>query len=123
MGSEQLNSEFRHVQEHLAHAIDRVDAMRDRVAGALSNHHTVLAKRTNDIVRVLTVFACPGAALNAHLGCLWDERAGLASRRSDVELLGDPRRYGVHGGRAAVVLSDPRLVLRSRPGSDPAAAA
>ena len=55
--SEHLSGEFRHVQEHLAHAVDTVDGMRDRLAGAVSNYHATLAKRTNDIVRVLTVFA------------------------------------------------------------------
>ena len=49
--------EFRHVEEHLAHALDRAEAMGERLAGVLHNYHACLAERTNQIVRVLTVFA------------------------------------------------------------------
>ena len=55
--SESLSTEVRHIQEHLAHSVDRVEALRERVTGALGNYQTTLAKRTNDIVRVLTVSA------------------------------------------------------------------
>jgi magnesium transporter len=55
--SENLGREFRHVQEHLAHTLDRVEGLRERLSGVLLNYHSTLTKRTNDIVRVLTVFA------------------------------------------------------------------
>jgi magnesium transporter len=55
--SSNLGSEFDHVAEHLEHAMERIDGMRERIAGALQNYHAMLTKRTNEIVRVLTVFA------------------------------------------------------------------
>lgn len=55
--SENLGAEFRHIEEHLAHTLDRVEGLRERLSGALNNYHSTLTKRTNEIVRVLTVFA------------------------------------------------------------------
>ena len=55
--SSDLSEQFLHVSDHLTHALDRGEALRDRLSGALLNYHSTLAKRTNDIMRVLTVFA------------------------------------------------------------------
>ena len=55
--SANLGTEFRHVEEHLTHTLDRIEGMRERLSGALHNYHSTLTKRTNDIVRVLTVVA------------------------------------------------------------------
>lgn len=55
--SRDLSEEFVHVRDHLTHALDRTEALRDRLNGALHNYHSALAKRTNDIMRVLTIFA------------------------------------------------------------------
>lgn len=55
--SSDLSAEFVHVRDHLTHALDRSEALRDRLNGALHNYHSALAKRTNDIMRVLTIFA------------------------------------------------------------------
>jgi magnesium transporter len=55
--SSELRVQYLHVSEHLMHALDRNEVLRDRLTGALHNYHSTLAKRTNDIMRVLTVFA------------------------------------------------------------------
>jgi magnesium transporter len=55
--SENLGTEFRHVEEHLAHTLDRIECLRERLSGTLHNYHSTLTKKTNDIVRVLTIFA------------------------------------------------------------------
>ena len=50
-----LSSSFRRVVDHLAHALDRIDGLRDRLNAAVQNYNSAIAKRTNDIMRTLTV--------------------------------------------------------------------
>ena len=52
-----LAMEFRHVEEHLAHALDLLEVLRERLTGVLNNYHSTLTMHTNKIFRVLTVFA------------------------------------------------------------------
>jgi magnesium transporter len=54
--SEGLSHRFRSVRSHLLHAHDRVVGLHERLAAAVQNYHATLAKRTNDVVRTLTVF-------------------------------------------------------------------
>lgn len=53
--SEDLSRQFRLVRSHLTHAIERAEAMLDRVAAAMQNYNALIAKRTNEIVQTLTV--------------------------------------------------------------------
>ena len=55
--SENLSPEFRHVEEHLAHTLDLVETLRERLSATMHNYHSTLTKKTNDIIRVLTIFA------------------------------------------------------------------
>jgi magnesium transporter len=50
-----LSSSFRRVVDHLSHALDRIDGLRDRLNAAVQNYNSAIAKRTNDIMRTLTV--------------------------------------------------------------------
>jgi magnesium transporter len=50
-----LSNSFRRVVDHLAHALDRIDGLRDRLNASVQNYNSAIAKRTNDIMRTLTV--------------------------------------------------------------------
>ncbi len=48
---------FRDVYDHVVRALDFVDTYRDIVTGVLDVHLSATANRTNDIMKVLTIFA------------------------------------------------------------------
>ncbi|MCB9852433.1 MAG: magnesium transporter CorA family protein [Phycisphaerales bacterium] len=48
---------FSHVRQHLMIVVEFTDKLRDRLHGVRDNYSFVLAHRTNEIMRVLTVFA------------------------------------------------------------------
>lgn len=48
---------FGHVRQHLMIVVEFTDKLRDRLHGVRDNYSFVLAHRTNEIMRVLTVFA------------------------------------------------------------------
>jgi len=52
-----LELRFSHVRDHLARAIELIDAMRERLGMVRDNFHTALADRTNEIMKTLTLFA------------------------------------------------------------------
>ncbi|TWT46632.1 magnesium transporter CorA family protein [Botrimarina hoheduenensis] len=53
--STDLGQQFRVVRSHLTHAVERCEGMLDRLNAALQNYNSSVAKRTNDVVRTLTV--------------------------------------------------------------------
>lgn len=55
--SESLESRFRHVRDHLRTVIDQVEGQRELLHAIRDNYHTVVANRTNDVMKVLTIMA------------------------------------------------------------------
>jgi magnesium transporter len=55
--SKLLSFHFSHVRQHLMIVVEFTDKLRDRLHGVRDNYSFVLAHRTNEIMRVLTVFA------------------------------------------------------------------
>ncbi|MCA9256327.1 MAG: magnesium transporter CorA family protein [Phycisphaerales bacterium] len=55
--SKSLSFHFNHVRQHLMIVVEFTDKLRDRLHGVRDNYSFVLAHRTNEIMRVLTVFA------------------------------------------------------------------
>jgi magnesium transporter len=52
-----LSQEFAHVCDHLSQVIDTVDNLREAVVSIRDNYHAALTRRTNEIVKALTVYA------------------------------------------------------------------
>ncbi len=48
---------FRDIYDHVVRALDFVETYRDLLTGVLDVHLTAIANRTNDIVKVLTIYA------------------------------------------------------------------
>lgn len=55
--SETLSQQFSQVCDHLGQVIDTVDSLRETVVSIRDNYHTALTRRTNEIMKLLTVFA------------------------------------------------------------------
>jgi magnesium transporter len=55
--SETLSQQFSQVCDHLSQVVDTVDSLRETVVSIRDNYHTALTRRTNEIMKVLTVFA------------------------------------------------------------------
>ncbi len=55
--SETLSQQFSHVSDHLSQVIDTVDSLRETVVSIRANYHAGLTRRTNDIMKVLTLYA------------------------------------------------------------------
>ena len=55
--SEALEQRFSHVEDHLMHATELIDGLRDRLNAVHGNYHTALTDRTNAIIKMLTLFA------------------------------------------------------------------
>lgn len=55
--SEALSQRFQHVRDHLSQVIEAVDGMREVMGGVYQNYHSALAGRTNEIMKVLTIYA------------------------------------------------------------------
>ena len=55
--SEALEQRFGHVEDHLMHATELIDGLRDRLNAVHDNYHNALANRTNAIMKTLTLFA------------------------------------------------------------------
>jgi len=52
-----LHPHFSHVADQLAQVIELIDSMREQIAGVRDNYRTSIATRTNEIIRMLTIFA------------------------------------------------------------------
>ncbi len=52
-----LSQQFVHVGDHLSQVIDTVDSLRETVVSIRANYHAGLTRRTNDIMKVLTLYA------------------------------------------------------------------
>ncbi|MCA9221600.1 MAG: LPXTG cell wall anchor domain-containing protein, partial [Planctomycetales bacterium] len=55
--NDDVEFDFLHVREHLKAVAEFADRLRDRLNGVRDNLAFVIANRTNEIMRVLTVFA------------------------------------------------------------------
>jgi magnesium transporter len=55
--NDDIEFDFQHVREHLKAVAEFADRLRDRLNGVRDNLAFVIANRTNEIMRVLTVFA------------------------------------------------------------------
>jgi magnesium transporter len=55
--SEYLAERFRHVQDHLRHVVEQVEAHRELLNSIRDNYHAVIANRMNGIMKTLTMFA------------------------------------------------------------------
>lgn len=55
--SETLGQQFSHVCDHLSQVIDSVDSLRETIVSIRDNYHAGLTRRTNEIMKVLTLYA------------------------------------------------------------------
>lgn len=55
--SEALSQRFQHVRDDLSQVIDAVNGLREVMGGVYQNYHSALAVRTNEIMKVLTIYA------------------------------------------------------------------
>jgi magnesium transporter len=55
--SQSFSQRFSHVRDHLTEVMDTVDNMRETLLSIRDNYHAALALRTNDIMRILTIYA------------------------------------------------------------------
>lgn len=55
--SETLGQQFSHVCDHLSQVIDTVDGLRETIVSIRDNYHAGLTRRTNEIMKVLTLYA------------------------------------------------------------------
>ena len=52
-----LSQQFQHVRDHLSQVIDTVNGLRELLGGVYQNYHSTLAGRTNETMKVLTIYA------------------------------------------------------------------
>jgi magnesium transporter len=52
-----LSQQFQHVRDHLSQVIETVNGLRELLGGVYNNYHSALAVRTNEIMKLLTIFA------------------------------------------------------------------
>jgi magnesium transporter len=55
--SSSLSQQFHHVRDHLSQVIDSVNSLRELLGGVYQNYHSALAGRTNETMKVLTIYA------------------------------------------------------------------
>lgn len=55
--SESLSQQFSHVCDHLSQVIDTVDSLRETIVSIRDNYHAALTRRTNEIMKLLTLYA------------------------------------------------------------------
>jgi magnesium transporter len=55
--SSSLSQQFHHVQDHLSQVIDTVNSLRELLGGVYQNYHSALTNRTNETMKVLTIYA------------------------------------------------------------------
>ena len=86
--SETLGQQFSHVCDHLSQVIDTVDSLRETIVSIRDNYHAALTRRTNEIMKVLTLYAAIMLPLTLIAGHLRHESAALAAVGSPAQLLG-----------------------------------
>jgi magnesium transporter len=52
-----LSQQFHHVSDHLSQVIDTVNGLRELLGGVYQNYQSALAVRTNEIMKMLTIYA------------------------------------------------------------------
>jgi len=55
--SESLEQRFNHVSDHVRQVIELVDALRENLHSIRDNYNSALANHTNEVMKVLTIFA------------------------------------------------------------------
>lgn len=55
--TESIEHRFNHLLDHLTDVVETIDGQRDILHAILENYHAALAQRTNQTIRILTVFA------------------------------------------------------------------
>jgi magnesium transporter len=55
--SSSLSQQFHHVQDHLSQVIESVNSLRELLGGVYQNYHSALTNRTNETMKVLTIYA------------------------------------------------------------------
>jgi magnesium transporter len=52
-----LSQQFNHVHDHLSQVIESVNSLRELLGGVYQNYHSALTNRTNETMKVLTIYA------------------------------------------------------------------
>jgi magnesium transporter len=52
-----LSQQFHHVQDHLSQVLETVNSLRELLGGVYQNYHSALTNRTNETMKVLTIYA------------------------------------------------------------------
>ena len=55
--SASLSQQFHHVRDHLSQVLDTVNGLRELLGGVYQTYHSTLANRTNETMKVLTIYA------------------------------------------------------------------
>jgi magnesium transporter len=55
--SSSLSLQFNHVHDHLSQVIETVNSLRELLGGVYQNYHSALTNRTNETMKVLTIYA------------------------------------------------------------------
>jgi magnesium transporter len=55
--SNSLSQQFNHVRDHLSQVIESVNSLRELLGGVYQNYQSALAGRTNETMKVLTIYA------------------------------------------------------------------
>ena len=55
--SDSLSHQFHHVRDHLSQVLDTVNGLRELLGGVYQNYHSALAGRTNETMKMLTIYA------------------------------------------------------------------
>jgi len=55
--SDGVEPRFEHIYQHLTHAVELLEGMRETLHGIRDNYYAVLTERTNSLMRTLTIFS------------------------------------------------------------------
>jgi magnesium transporter len=96
--SAELSRKFRTVENHLLHAVDRVDGLQERLNAAIQNYNAALSKRTNEIVRTLTVLTAVVLPMSLIAGIYGMNLPGWPPGNSEASFWGVVAFMAVCGG-------------------------
>jgi len=88
---ERMTMVFRDVYDHLYRATEMLDTLRDLSMALLETHLSIVANRTNQVMRVLTTvatFILPLSLVTGWFGMNFHNLAGLGIARPDLFVLG-----------------------------------
>ncbi|HEX8203767.1 MAG TPA: magnesium transporter CorA family protein [Isosphaeraceae bacterium] len=93
-----LSQQFQHVRDHLSQVIDTVNGLRELLGGVYNNYHSVLTGRTNEIMKLLTIFAGILLPLTLIAGIYGMNLEGLPAAKHPMSF------WWVLGGMAGIAL-------------------